>query len=195
MEATRISGSGKITWSSSPAVWCATFEACTGKSPRDSKRCARASESDSRPKKPLSGVFVCAVCDADAVQRVAVQVDRRGRAANVLLPRGNARTIAQAGCPRGAVKAERLQAWHQVQTVPHTISNPRQILRRPQRVAQVMPLGLVRLMLAERTCSPGPAASLPGLLKRRPPGAKPPNRKDNRAKMQRGSFCRHADIA
>ena len=77
-----------------------------------------------------------------------------------------------------------------VQTVPHKISNLREILRRPQRVAQVMPLGLVRLMLAERTCSPGPAASLPGLLKRRPPGAKPPNRKDNRAKMQRGSFCR-----
>ena len=121
---------------------------------------------------------------------MAVQVDRRGRAANVLLPRGNARTIAQAGCPRVSVKVEHLQAWHQVQTVPHTISNLRQILRRPQRVAQVMPLGLVRLMLAERTCSPGPAASLPGLLKRRPPGAKPPNRKDNRAKMQRGSFCR-----
>ena len=63
MEATRISGIAKITWSSSPAVWCATFEACTAKSPRDSKRCARASESDSLRKKPLSGVFVCAVCN------------------------------------------------------------------------------------------------------------------------------------
>ena len=120
---------------------------------------------------------------------MAVQVDRRGRAANVLLPRGNARTIAQAGCPRVAVKAERLQAWHQVQTVPHTIRNLHQILQNPQRAALVVPLGLVHLMLAERTFSPGPAASLPGLLKRRPPGAKPPNRKGNRAQMQRRSFC------
>ena len=175
---------------SSPAFWCATFEACTAKSPRDSKRCARASESDSRPKKPLSGVFVCAVCD----ERTRCK-GWPSRWIGAVVPRMCCcQEEMHAQLPRQAVhvavKAERLQAWHQVQTVPHTISNLRQILRRPQRVAQVMPLGLVRLMLAERTCSPGPAASLPGLLKRRPPGAKPPNRKDNRAKMQRGSFCR-----
>ena len=88
------------------------------------------------------------------------------------------------------VQAERLQAWPQVQTVPHTISNLHQILRNPQRAAQVVPLGLFHLMLAERTFSPGPAASLPGLLQRRPPGTRPPNRKGNRAQMQRRSFCR-----
>ena len=75
-------------------------------------------------------------------------------------------------------------------TCPCRFSNLRQILRRPQPVAQVVPLGLVHLMLAERTFSPGPAGSLPGLLQRRPPGTRPPNRKGNRAKMQRGSFCR-----
>ena len=137
---------------SSPAFWCATFEACTGKSPRDSKRCARASESDCCEKNlcceslfapcVMRGYGAKGGCPGGSCRECAAAKRKCTHNCPGRLPTGSAKGGALAGLTPGSNSST-----HDQEPAPNP---PKPAARRPGRVPGPVPPDVGRKNLFPR---------------------------------------------